>query len=88
MLIELLVQLLQCVGIGIFIAVPFAGGVVMEHGVEHVHLLLYPGSLVVVRSPAGGETYRSLQAYHRLALLTTLGGNQYYAVGGAATVER
>ena len=57
MLIELLVQLLQCVGIGIFIAIPFAGGVVVEHGVEHVHLLLYPGSLVVVRSPAGGETY-------------------------------
>ena len=87
-LIELLVQLLQGVGVGILIAVAIAGGVVVEHGVEHVYLLLHAGSLVVVCSPAGGEANRGLQSYHRFALPAPLGGNQHHAVGSAAAVER
>ena len=49
--VELAVELLQSISVGIGIAGTVSCLVVVEHGVEHVDLLLGVGSLIVACGP-------------------------------------
>ncbi len=87
--VEFAVQPVQGGHIGIRLGLALAGnGIIMEHGVEHIHLFLYARSLVVPRCPGRGNAHRHVQPDRGTAFLTCLGGNQDHAVRRTGTIQR